>query len=301
MLIDILMESLLSMDDDTLGCVLESCSDEELDLIDGAMEALSDQDKEDFRFVNKIQRDATSKGWGNVPKEDRDKFVNVMTKTKNLDLLKKAMQIGKREASHDDEVKDAMRALGTGAIGAGFGALAAKNAIKDQMPDIDALGEKSWMAKAYGKTTQRDINSKIADLKDFIVSSNGKVGSHEITRAKRDLNKLSAIGEKFAATTGKDIDAIDTTVRSYGDIANTAGAKLGELQGSVIGAGIGVGVGAGISALKQYKKYNKDRNAVMSQGDVDHPNNRWKKNRKDAELRAKFGKMRKDVLAKASV
>ena len=111
---------------------------------------------------------------------------------------------------------------------------------------------------------------------------------------------MNAISEKLAATRGKGIDAIDTTVHSYGDIANTAGAKLGELQGSAIGAGIGIGVGAGLSALRQYKKYNRDRNDVMSQGDVDHPNNRWKQNRKDAELRAKFGKARKDILAKAN-
>ena len=34
MLMDILMESLMSMDEDTLDYVLESCSDEEMDIID---------------------------------------------------------------------------------------------------------------------------------------------------------------------------------------------------------------------------------------------------------------------------
>ena len=34
----------------------------------------------------------------------------------------------------------------------------------------------------------------------------------------------------------------------------------------------------------------------MTQGDTDHPNNRWKKNRKDAKIRSKFNKIRKDTL-----
>ena len=47
MLMDILMESLMSMDEDTLDYVLESCSDEEIELIDGAMEQMN---------INKLER-----------------------------------------------------------------------------------------------------------------------------------------------------------------------------------------------------------------------------------------------------
>ena len=38
MLMDIIMESLMSMDENTLDSVLESCSAEEIDIIDSAME-----------------------------------------------------------------------------------------------------------------------------------------------------------------------------------------------------------------------------------------------------------------------
>ena len=41
MLMDILMEALMSMDDDTLDSVLESCSAEELEIIDSAVEAFN--------------------------------------------------------------------------------------------------------------------------------------------------------------------------------------------------------------------------------------------------------------------
>ncbi len=45
MLMDILMESLMSMDEDTLDYVLESCSDEEIDIISSAMETISSDGK----------------------------------------------------------------------------------------------------------------------------------------------------------------------------------------------------------------------------------------------------------------
>ena len=48
MLMDILMESLMSMDDDTIDSVLESCSDEELAFVDEAME----MSKADFKAEN---------------------------------------------------------------------------------------------------------------------------------------------------------------------------------------------------------------------------------------------------------
>ena len=45
MLMDILMEALMSMDDDTLDSVLESCDAEELEIIDSAMEMISSDGK----------------------------------------------------------------------------------------------------------------------------------------------------------------------------------------------------------------------------------------------------------------
>ena len=45
MLMDILMGSLISMDEDTLDSVLESCSAEEIDIINGILEAVSEKDK----------------------------------------------------------------------------------------------------------------------------------------------------------------------------------------------------------------------------------------------------------------
>ena len=45
MLMDILMEALMSMDDDTLDSVLESCDAEELEIIDSAMEMITSDGK----------------------------------------------------------------------------------------------------------------------------------------------------------------------------------------------------------------------------------------------------------------
>lgn len=54
MLIDILMESLLAMDDDALSCVLESCDAEELDIISGALEITAISAAEN-KYLKEIQ------------------------------------------------------------------------------------------------------------------------------------------------------------------------------------------------------------------------------------------------------
>ena len=298
MLMDVIMESLLSMDDETLDYVLESCDDEELGLINDAMESISEKDREDFKFINKIQRYATSKGWGNIAKEDRDKFVDIMSNTENLDLLKKAVKIGKREGGHDSEVRDAMKALGTGAVGAGIGTLAARGAINKaaakQAENNESLRQMQNAISTYD-AAQNGINRKIGELKNFIASAhtNGNISQSDIANAKRDLVKLSSMSEKLAGIDGDRISSLRTAVNSYGDVA---GAKLSQMQGTAIGAGIGVGVGAGLAAIKSYKKYDKDRKDVIEQGDSDHPDKRWKQNRKNDKLRAKFSGIRRDAL-----
>ena len=66
MLMDILMEALMGMDDESLDYVLESCDSEELEIISDAMEAveMTSKDRSDFNTIERIQRKARSGGWG---------------------------------------------------------------------------------------------------------------------------------------------------------------------------------------------------------------------------------------------
>ena len=65
MLMDILMESLMSMDEDTLDYVLESCSDEEIDIISSAMEEISQADANQIKSGYKLDTRHGVKGFVN--------------------------------------------------------------------------------------------------------------------------------------------------------------------------------------------------------------------------------------------
>ena len=170
------MESLMSMDDETLDSVLESCNDEELAFIDEAIEAtatMTSKDKEDFNTIERIQRKARSGGWGSVPKEDRDEFVKIMSNTNNLSVLKKAKSLGEREASHDDRVKGALRSLGLtaggAAVGAGAGAaIGAINQSKSSMSKLRERLNKFNDEIERVNTSNSDNKFRIKNIKDKI-------------------------------------------------------------------------------------------------------------------------------------
>lgn len=115
MLLEILTESILDMDEETLNTVIETCNTDDLELMCAAMErytvmsTLDSKDQEDFDFIRKTQRKASKDGWKAVNKQDRDKFVATMTYTDKLPLLYQAIQLGKREASYNARAKAAMK------------------------------------------------------------------------------------------------------------------------------------------------------------------------------------------------
>ncbi len=117
MLMDILMESLMSMDEDTLDYVLESCSDEELGIIDDmVMEAsgdgLSSADREKINRITEIQATARERGWASVAPNDRKYYVSTITAAKDnksfLSKLKAAKRIGEKEGASTSKLNKAL-------------------------------------------------------------------------------------------------------------------------------------------------------------------------------------------------
>ena len=74
---DILIASLISMDDNQLQITLESMSYDELSYVDAVMEAkYTEQDLADFQDMMRIQNAAHRDGWKNVSKNDYERIVN---------------------------------------------------------------------------------------------------------------------------------------------------------------------------------------------------------------------------------
>ena len=278
MLMDILMEALMSMDDESLDYVLESCDSEELEIIDEAMEAsrytydssamgselndtmlqvgtMTEKDKKDFAFINDIQRQASSKGgWASVDKKDRDKFVDIMTKTKNLAVLKKAKKLGEREADNDTKVQRALTMIGSSVAGGAAGALIGNKADTKAIKNLkDIVAAKSANADAAGKA---------ADIaKDEWWNG---IGSYD--------KVVSAGNAKFDADTA--LTYANAKLNSYG--------HPGALGGGAAGAIAGAGLGAAINAAKKGIKNARDLKALKAQGEDMTPDQRWKAARKRA-------------------
>ena len=303
MLTEILMESLLSMDEDTLDRVLESCSEEELELIDSAMEATTEmtaKDREDFNTIERIQRKARSSGWGSVPKKDRDEFVKIMSNTDNLKVLKKAKSLGEREASYDDRVKGALKSIGLTAGGAavGAGAGAAVGAINQSANNIDKLRKKLGAyndeivnANSINKGQAKDYNrllnvanrgDTIFDNSDDLYYFDSKVKnaakSMGLDPDNIDYNNMPAVLTKTADF--KNIQSMDLNQLNILQNKIEAAARSGAAKGAGVGALTGAGISAALAAIKRAKRYNKDAKDVMSQGDAMHPDKQWKLNRK---------------------
>lgn len=99
MLTEILTESLMSMDDDTLDSVLESCSDEELEIIDIAVESfLSPKDKKDIDMINSIKNTSNT--------SSRSKLRSIMMRTKNPEVLEKAANVDVVDATTKSKIRD---------------------------------------------------------------------------------------------------------------------------------------------------------------------------------------------------
>lgn len=140
MLMDILMESLLAMDEDILDYVLESCSDEEIELIDDMVMEMQIADRNDpdvQDYVNKQRRQR---------KEVKERFANndflrrkvygAFTK-QNKDWCRTQQECTRTRNEIDDQIKrDHERMLhdGINDINAQF------NPIKQRLQqNIDAL------------------------------------------------------------------------------------------------------------------------------------------------------------------
>ena len=99
MLDDILISSLVNMDNDKLQITLESMSYDELSYIDAVMEAkYTANDIADFQEIMRIQNAAHRDGWKNVSKEDYDRYVDIMSNTKHLLKMRQAKNLGREKA-----------------------------------------------------------------------------------------------------------------------------------------------------------------------------------------------------------
>lgn len=328
MLTEILMESLMSMDEDVLDSVLESCNEEELEIINDAIESITvmtSKDRDDFDTIERIQRQARSKGWGNVDKKDRDKFVKIMSTTNNLSVLKKAKQLGEKEAANDSKVRNALGAFGASAAGAAIGYTAGGiNALKHS-GDLDEIkGEKYEYAKRlrdnkkeiadslkeYGRGSVEDWQEYIDEMSED--SSSAKVLKAMGLKPGMTVNNsnVNSVAKKFAAKMPKMAAAADTfpenpktgdysLTRTKG-IINSALDKFDRMNvddteyaaksitgGAIGGAVLGAGAREAIKLAKNKLRFAKDKKAVMAQGDKMHPDEQWKLNRKINELKGK--------------
>ena len=153
MLMDILMESLMSMDEDTLDYVLESCSDEEIDIIDSAMEEISKADADQLRSGYKLDTHNGVKGFINSFKNSgNDKWKNLAHDIKtNIVRIKNNLR---------GDGSTVSSRLGDRA------ADAANKRIDDKLVghrrrvnDVDSL---------MGQTTDQDTRNKLAERHDKI-------------------------------------------------------------------------------------------------------------------------------------
>lgn len=272
MLTEILVGALSNMDYDTLEHVLESCSEEELAFVDEAMEATTEmtaKDKEDFDFINKVQRQASSKdGWAGVDKADRDKFVDIMTKTKNLKVLKKAAKLGEKEATHDSRVKNALSMIGFSGAGALIGNVPDSrhiNSLKD-----DAYNKLKTYAYTMAQYDNASLKRKIYEDEykkvDGIDPEKSMAAWNKMVKA--DQIKFSRLDDALQAK--RDLDAANIKLDNYGHPA------------TIIGGLAGAGVGAAINAAKKGIKNARDLKALKAQGEDMTPDQRWKAARKRA-------------------
>ncbi len=278
MLTEILMESLLAMDSNTLEYVLESCSDNELDIINSVISEAADttaQDRDDIQFISSIQEKARRDGWGHVPREDRDKFVDIMSHSKNLKVLKKAAKLGEKEAAHDDKVNRALKLIKlTNTLGAGVGgAIGANKYDKNCNKMINAAFDKAYS----------DINGHQQDaIKDLSRDKlSAYLNSGTINAIKQNSSDAIADLEKLRQAKLISQDQI---------LADTAlGGGLGLAGGAILSAGAAA-IGKGIHNANLNKR---DKRQLAMQGEMKTPTQRWKTNRRaDAieRMKAKLNK-----------
>lgn len=99
---EILVSSLLNMDDDALQVTLESMTNDELDYVDAVLEAkYTANDLADFKEIMRIENAAHRDGWKNVSKDDYDRYVNIMANTKHLSKMNQAKKFGREKAIID--------------------------------------------------------------------------------------------------------------------------------------------------------------------------------------------------------
>ena len=277
MLTEILMESLMSMDDETLDYVLESCSEEELEIINGTMEAvdMTASDRDDVQFISSIQQKARRSGWGNVPREDRDKFVKIMSTSKNINVLKKAAKLGEKEAAHDDKVLRALKVLPFGTtVGGGIsGAIFGNKYDKAYNADINRRFD-----DAYNQIKAGEINA-VNDLSKNRISAFVNKGT--IDGIKQGSADAIAELEKYRsdALLSPDQIAEDT--------------MLGGGVGAIGGAALGASVSAIAKGIHRAKLNNRDKRQLAMQGEMKTPTERWKANRRADAIKAMKAKLNK--------
>ena len=183
MLTEILMESLMSMDDDTLDSVLESCSDEELEIIDIAVESfLSPKDKKDIDTIDSIKNASST--------SSKNKLRSIMMRTKNPEVLEKAANADVVDATTKPKIRDKI---------------------------IDMLGNASM--KAFDRSVEMLGDPKVADK--LVKMQNQAADMMGDPRVQSNMQKMqnklnSAMKDpKIQSTLGKLQDSADRGQASY--------------------------------------------------------------------------------------
>ena len=295
MLTEILMESLMSMDEDTLDSVLESCSAEELEIVNSALEEvglpMSAKDRDDFGTIIRIQRNAYTNGWGGVPKADRDKFVDILSTSKNIEVLKQAKKLGERQAAHDDRVKRAMDTIGNTVSGSILGAsLGTAKGVSDSIGNVQSKLASEFRDIDLGRLKNAKELSP-SELKQELNNFTNRLRANGYTDEKiaEIVNKKSdELISKLQAVANSD-NSVKDTFKLSKELLNDFGFNMDDIiNRTARGAGVGAVTGAGLSfvmnKIKDAERFKRDENDVKMQGDIMHPDKRWKQNRANTYL-----------------
>ena len=213
MLMDIIMESLMSMDENTLDSVLESCSAEEIDIIDSAIEAgysnikrivgniVNGPEKTNQRILNKgrsAEKETASK------KRDSDIAQAYNEDRRALDANDEIKKLKTHQRMQEDAIKDNIRKLKD-----------ARDEHDDQRYEIQADQLKRQLEKV------NDLKAKIGELSS----------KTDPTAEERYNNKVNAAKVRYNETIGSinAANAADATKNN-----NSRSAQLGRnIRGTV--------------------------------------------------------------------
>lgn len=201
MLMDIIIESLMNMDNDTLNYVIESCTEEELELVDEAMEMskadFKAENENTFRRNDHLKSFRLDNGTG-LSSEDLDAIksrANHHFGVHTLDNPRHTQEL--RLDVNNLGVITANRAMNAGIspdVANKIAARASAEYIREARKSSNKSADASYREKVY--KNMQDVENTFDDEKAF-----NKLANSYIAWAKRENAKLHA---KYAAADVKE-------------------------------------------------------------------------------------------------